>query len=231
MSYPVVSLLMPTRSRTKMMQETVATYLEKATVPDHVEVIVRVHEDDLETVEWASKRDKRIRVVIGDTEKGYGSMDHFCNCMAAVSNGNWLWPAADDHQMLSQGWDEVLAQWPVDPRRTPMLLTAKVANWPDGRIPVMSRGLYSVLGHMGHTQFADCYMDSLTHFAGIKHVSGLEVRDVGLGDVVPRRVMEGWAIYKGVENCWCFEMDKKKLGAVLGKSLGNWTPEQAPALP
>lgn len=232
MSTPIVSVLMPTRGRVDTMQETVASYFEKATAPAQVEMLVRVHEDDAETRAWMDSRDKSIRVVMGDTERGYGSCDHFLNCLAAVSNGDWLWPCADDHRMLTQGWDEVLRQRLPEPRKTPMLLTAKVANWPNGRVPVMSRGLYRALGHMGLTGFADCYVDSLTHFAGLQEISGIEVQDKVLPPVCDRQTMEHWAIYKSAETAHCFEMDKKKLGVVLGKPIKvSWTPLDAPERP
>jgi hypothetical protein len=232
MSVPLVSMMWATRFRVECLRDTIEGFLRKARDQTRVELIVRVHEDDPATMEWAAKRDKqRIRVVIGDTEEGYGSADHFINSMAAVANGDWLWAGSDDHKCVSGDWDEVLARACKDPRRELHLLTAKVNNWPNGRIPIMSRGLYTVLGHMGHTGMADCYVDSLSHFAGIQRPSGLEVRDQGLGDVVPRRVMDSWRRYKGEDNCWRFEQDKRKLEAVLGRKLGPWTPKLAPELP
>ena len=228
---PICSILIPTRLRSSILQETLDSYLNNAASPDRVEVIVRVHDDDPETLEWAKTRNKKIRVVIGDTEDSYGSTFKFINCIAAVSNGDWLWPAADDHRCLSRDWDNVLAGWLPEPRKACVLLTAKVVNWPNGRIPIMSRGLYRVLGHYGLTGFADTYLDSLTHFAGIQVTSGLEVRDMILPPMVPRDVMTWWKQYKGEENAHCFNVDKKKLGAILGKDLGDWTTSSAPELP
>ena len=228
---PLVSVLIPTRGRVAALQRTLASFWERALDPTRVEMIVRAHEEDEETRAWALGRDKRVRVVIGDTEKGYGSTDHYINCLAAVSNGDWLWPCADDHSVQTTHWDEVLAKRLREPRRAHALLTAKVVNWPDGRIPIVSRGFYRLLGHMGHTGFADCYLDSLAHFAGITEVSGLEVRDEGLPPTGDRATMENWAVYRGDENCWCFEQDKQKVGAVLKRKMAAWTPREAPERP
>jgi hypothetical protein len=223
--------MIPTRLRAAVLQETIDSYLSRADNTDRIEVIVRVHDDDPETLEWVKTRDKKIRVIIGDTEDSYGSTFKFINCMAAVSNGDWLWPGADDHRLLSQDWDKVLAGWLPEPRKTCLLLTAKVVNWPNGRIPIMSRGLYRVLGHYGLTGFADTYLDSLTHFAGLQVSSGLEVQDKNIAPMVPKEVMKWWTQYKGDENAHCFNVDKIKLGAVLGRDLGNWTTSNAPELP
>jgi hypothetical protein len=214
------------------VEETVASFLDRAQAPERVEVVVRVHEDDPETMEWALQRrdKKRIRLLVGDTELGYGSVDHFVNGLAAVCNGDWLWPGADDHKMQTSGWDECLRTALRAPRQELLLAVARVNNWPNGKVPILSRGLYTVLGCIGRTQFADTYVDSLTHFAGLQRRIPVEVRDDGLagGD---RNALAGWAIYKGPENCWAFEQDKRKLGAVLGRSLGGWTPAEAPATP
>jgi hypothetical protein len=99
----------------------------------------------------------------------------------------------------------------------------------------MSRGLYRTLGHFGHTCFADCYIDSLTHFAQLQVASGLEVRDEGLpppGDRTHETWMVNWANYRSAETAWCFDADKKKLGAVMGKPITvKWTPLDAPERP
>lgn len=235
MSKPICSVMMPTCRRLQSMLRTVASFLELAKDPGRVEIIVRVHQDDPETMAWALGKPNGVRVVMGDTEEGYGSIDKFINCMAAVSNGDWLWPAGDDHTMLSKDWDEVLARRLERPREELLLYMAKVMNWPNGKVPVMSRGLYRALGHCGHTGFCDCYVDSLTHFAKLQEYSGLEVRDEGLPPPADRSCptwMANWAIYRGEENAHCFEMDKRKLGAVMGKPITvKWTPREAPEFP
>lgn len=235
MSKPLVSVMVPTRSRLKTMLNTISRFRELAKDPSRVEIIVRVHQDDPETLEWALGKHDGVRVVIGDTEEGYGSMDKFINCMATVSNGDWLWPGGDDHTLLSQDWDEVLAKRLARPREELLLFLGKVINWPNGRVPVMSRGLYRALGHFGHTCFCDCYIDSLTHFAGLQEWSGLEVRDEGLpppGDRSCPTWMGHWAVYRSAETAHCFEMDKRKLSCLMGKPITvKWTPLDAPEFP
>lgn len=229
---PLVSVLIPTRGRTGSMLEAVASFWDMAENPEQVEVIVRVHEDDPGTVAWALDHKSRVRVVIGDSERGYGSMDHFANCMAAVSNGDWLFGASDDFRMLTRGWDRLVREALKDPRREMKLLTAKVVSWPESRIGIMSRGLYRAIGHLGMTEYADCYVDSLTHFAGVQEKVAIEMSETGLLPPVPRDRLKTWAEYRSAETAWCFDLDKRKLGAALGREITEkWTPLQAPEKP
>lgn len=229
---PLCSVLIPTRGRVAKLEETIGALLGMAKEPDRIEVIVRVHDDDPETLEWSKHRDMKIRVVIGDTEEGYGSVGHFVNCMAAVSNGDWLLPLSDEFKMLTQDWDALLGGWLKEPRKELLLLTAKVVSWPNSRIGIMSRGLYMAIGHMGVTEYADCYVDSLTHFAGLQARCDIRFQEGALGPVLPRDRAKTWAEYRSEWVAHYFNVDKIKLGAVMGKPITvKWTPLDAPGSP
>lgn len=230
---PVCSVLIPTRGRPQVLLATIDSFLRTATEPERIEVILRVHDDDEETRSLLSRKLlNHVRVVIGDSEDGYGSTDKFINCLAAVANGDWLFPAADEFTMLTSGWDNLIRMRLSEPRREPWLLTAKVVQWPQSRIAIMSRGLYHALGHMGRTGYADCYIDSLTHFAGIQEPVGIELSEGGLPPPVPRDRLKDWAVYRSEETAWQFNVDKLKLGAVLKRPIREkWTPLNAPEQP
>lgn len=232
MSAPVVSVLIPTRGRVARLEKTLAALWAKATDPTRVEIIVHVHEDDPETRAWAERRDKRVRMVMSDTAGGYGSVYKYINALASVSDGDWLMTMSDEYTILTEGWESILHKRLAQPRKECLLLTAKVTAWPDSRSAIMSRGLYHAIGHMGMTEYGDCYIDSLTHFAELQEKSGIEYEEGAMGAVCPRNRMKTWGEYRSRAVADCFEMDKKKLGAVLGKSITvNWTPLDAPEKP
>ncbi len=230
---PLVSVLIATRGRVASLNKTIASFLEMAQAPDGVEILVRVHEDDPETRAWAEGRDKRIRVVMGDTEQGYGSVYKFYNCLAAASNGDWLFPSADEFTMMTQGWDEMVRPQLQCPRKECRCLTAKIVGWPQSRIQIVSRGLYRAVGHLGMTEFGDSYLDSLTHFAELQVPVPIELQEGRQMPVLPRDRQRTWSQdYKSQETADCFIMDKIKLGAVLGKPITvKWTPLDAPDSP
>jgi len=231
---PLCSLLIPTRGRPESLQGAIDSFLGKASEPHRVEVVVRVHEDDVPTSWWTGSRDKRIRVVMGDSAEGYGSMDKFLNCIAAVAEGDWLFGVADDFRMLTQDWDRIIEARLKHPRQELRVLTAKVVGWPNSRIAIMSRGLYHAVGHMGRTEYADSYMDSLTHFAGLQEAVPILMEHFqgGLPPPVPRDRAKTWAVYRSHETAHDFRVDKTKLGAVIGRPITEkWTPLNAPEAP
>lgn len=228
---PICSVLMPTRNRPELLQDSIDSFLQLAFHPQQVEIIVRVHDDDYGTLAWAGRRDRKVRVVIGDTEQGYGSLHKFMNCVAAMSDGDWLWPAGDDSRMLTAGWDRLLREHTLMPRETCTVLLPTVTNFPGRRYLVLSRGFYRALGHMGLTPHCDCYIDSLSHFAGVQEHIDIELEDMRPPYVSERDVPKTWAEYRSKESAHCFDVDKRKLGAVLGKNLGTWTTSDAPAVP
>jgi len=228
------SVLVPTRGRPGQALECAESFLTTATDASRVEVIVRAHWEDEETLAGlraAQHSGARVRVLAGDTEDGYASMDHFVNSMAAVANGDWLWPSADDMRCRAPGWDGVLAALCEDPVGECVMAVPRVVNMMSRTITVMSRGFYEALGHMGRTACADCYVDSLAHFAGIKRPLAVDVEDSKLAWIGDRELMRSWDRYRSEEGARLFRLDKRKLGAVLGKQLGGWTPLEASPRP
>lgn len=226
---PVCSLLIPSRNRVEALQATIASFLSMAAEPARIEVIVRLHDDDSASLAWALKRDKTVRVVVGDTEDGYGSSDKFLNCIAAVSNGDWLIGLADNVTMLTKGWDALLMDRLPEPRKECLLLTARVLELPTNRIPIMSRGLYDVVGDRGHTEHADSYVDALAGLAGIREPIEIVLSKPGAPNVCARDRVKTWAQFRGPEVAHQFAVDKLKLAAVLGRPIADpWTPSDFP---
>lgn len=226
---PICSILLPTRNRPQQLQETIASFLDLAKWPERVEILVRIHENDSDTRYWALGN-KRARVITGDDEDGYGSVYKFNNCLAAMSNGEWIWCGTDDAVMLTPHWDLILASHLPFPAEGCLLLTPTIVNIPERRIPVLSRGLYRVLGHVGLSPHCDCYLDALANFAGIRRTVEIRLKDHQSPDVAVRNVKQTWDQYRSEESAFCFTLDKLKIKAVIGKDLGQWTPKLAPEL-
>ncbi len=228
---PTCSVLIPSRLRPELLQKTIDSFLGNAANPDNVEILVRLHDNDEKSLEWAKTRDKRVRVVIGDTEDGYGSLYKFINSLAAMSNGKWLWVSSDDMHVLTKGWENVLMNSLSSPEKTCVLLTPRIRSFPDWRVPILSRALYEVIGGIAKSPHEDCYIDSLANMAGIRFVTPIELEIKQQEYCVPRDVKKTWGIYRSAEVAHKFNVDKIKLGAVLGKTLGSWSTSNAPEIP
>lgn len=223
---PICSILIPSRNRPQALQAAIDSFLATAADPSQVEIIVRVHDDDEATLEWAKNRAKGIRVIVGDTDDGYGSLSEFVNCMAAVSKGDWIWPAADDDRVRTQGWDRILAQRLTDPRHTCLLLDSSVEG---SRLCLMSRGWYRAIGYYGMTEHGDTYAHNLARTAGMQETVAIDFPNLHMRVVAARDRPRTWAEFRGEEIARCFNMDKLKLGAVLGRPITDtWTTSMAP---
>ena len=102
---------------------------------------------------------------------------------------------------------------------------ANMRQNPNWRVPILSRGLYHAIGHCGLTPRCDGYIDKLSGMAGISKRIAIETDMVQLScGVAPNDGDENDRVTKSDYNVRRFDIDKIKLGAVLGRKLapGNF---------
>lgn len=227
MNTPLCSILIPTRGRVASLNTAIDSFLNTADNPGNVEAVVRVHDDDLATLNWWNRpHRKQVRIIIGDTGDGYGSMHEFVASLCAASRGAWLWPCSDDWRCLTQGWDTRLAARCSEPMHTPLVLSSTV---PGRRLCLISRALYYALGHIGLTEHQDTYLFAMADLAAIHETIDIDIHDTGLPEVGPRDRPKTWEQFRSAETARRFNMDKLKLAAVLGRPItGTWTTSDAP---
>lgn len=113
-----VSVLLPTRKRTRMVEHSVASVLSLATDPSQIEIAVAYDDDDEESHNYfSSDRWKTFVGSRGGTQIafqcpnwGYSDLHNYYNLMAERSRGRWLLVWNDDAVMLTPGWDQQLKE-------------------------------------------------------------------------------------------------------------------------
>lgn len=113
-----VSVLLPTRKRTKMVEHSVASVLELATNPDQIEIAIAYDDDDEESHRYFTSDQWQMfvksrggtQVVFQCPKWGYGELHNYYNLMAQRTQGQWLLAWNDDAVMLSPGWDQQLRE-------------------------------------------------------------------------------------------------------------------------
>lgn len=142
------------------MHQAIESVLDTAIDHEMLEVIVRLDDDDVESIQ-AIKPIDRVTWIVGDREDGYASMARFWNEMARLACGAWLLPFNDDARMLKEGWDLALDQFdftkpcrvaPIDNTRSRDLWIA---------FPILPRAIYHKWGYI--TQY--CGIDTWNHHA------------------------------------------------------------------
>ena len=111
MSYKkLISILIPTRKRTKLLEECLDSLNYKTKDESLVEILIKIDTDDQETINFISqyKPTSRIEIkeLITDRKNGYGSLDEHMNNLSLISEAEFLLGFNDDVEMLTEGWEQ-----------------------------------------------------------------------------------------------------------------------------
>jgi hypothetical protein len=91
---------------------------------------------------------------------GYAYMDEYCNRLAQEATGDWLLNWNDDAYMETTNLEELVAD--LDPDKPTVVLFGG-----DTRFPMISRGLYKLLGHFAGGPSVDSYIHAIGVHANI----------------------------------------------------------------
>lgn len=133
----VVSFLIPTRGRLSMLLDVIKSIREKASSDVDVEILVRIDDDDQETL--AGRQLIQAEAIIGPRWCGYESVTMFINDMANKSRGDWIIPWNDDAFVVTDQWDKFL------PSANDLKIVWLHASY-EWAFPVISRKLLEIWG-------------------------------------------------------------------------------------
>ncbi len=178
----IISLLIPTRNRIKSLRRLFDSIRETCNSTDNLEVLLRIDEDDIETIRFIEEYSKNskllIRTVIGKRGKGYVDMHKKINELCQISNGKFLCILADDVQFMTKNWDEkMLATY--NSMYSDNIFWIRTSHMEEGNpwamFFVITRDWYNVTGHFG-----TCYRQD-TEF---NYVAKYVAREIFIKDIV-----------------------------------------------
>lgn len=133
----IVSFLIPTRGRLQALIDGIQSIRELASPDVQVEILVRIDEDDYETL---AGRDRIPgEVIVGHRWCGYQCLDIFYNELATKSHGDWLICWSDDTFIKTHNWDRLLPS--ADSAQVIWLHSPTSWTW---AFPAISRKLYEL---------------------------------------------------------------------------------------
>ena len=132
-----ISFLIPTRGRLQMLIDAIKSIREKASPDVQLEILVRVDEDDHETL--AGRDCIQGTIIVGPRWCGYESVPIFVNDLATKCHGDWIIPWNDDAFMVTAQWDKLL------PTADGIQVIWFLASY-EWAFPVISRKLYDLWG-------------------------------------------------------------------------------------
>ena len=118
MDQPLVSVLLPTRQRIKLVEKSIASVLELATAPAQIEIAIAYDDNDHESIEYFNSQSWKTFVESHGSSQlsiccppwGYDGLHHYYNLLAEKTQGQWLLAWNDDAAMLTPGWDQQLQE-------------------------------------------------------------------------------------------------------------------------
>jgi glycosyltransferase involved in cell wall biosynthesis len=106
----LISILIPTRKRIKLLKECLDSFNNQTQDKSLVEILLKIDTDDLETIEFINQykltSSIEIKDIITDRKNGYGSLDEHMNHLSSFSEAEFLLGMNDDIEMLTEGWEQ-----------------------------------------------------------------------------------------------------------------------------
>lgn len=100
--------MIPTRNRVSLLKECLDSLNTKTSDPSLVELLVKVDDDDSETLKFINTYSSTLplRIVTSPRKNGYGSLHEHYDSLAKISESEFLMVFNDDIEMMTQGWEQ-----------------------------------------------------------------------------------------------------------------------------
>jgi hypothetical protein len=171
MSQILVSVLLPTRQRTKMVESSVRSLLKSCADPSRIEIVVAYDNDDHESRKYfTSKSWTDLMQDLGSSYHimscepwGYANLNKYYNVMAKSSRGKWLLIWNDDALMNSAGWDQQIHEHQDFVGMLHMTTTNFKSNLT--LFPLIPRKWLELFGEISPQQITDSWIQDICHEA------------------------------------------------------------------
>ena len=161
-----ISILLPTRERSKKFNRMLNTLINTCNDISRIEILLLIDEDDKETNLYKQiLRDKiyeklNIKIIIKDL-KTHAIRNNF---LAKMCNGEIIFPINDDMIFVSKKWDEVIdKEFSKNVQNRPFCLWIKSNvkyRYLHCDYPIINREWYNRLGYVGSENFNFWYLDT-----------------------------------------------------------------------
>jgi hypothetical protein len=171
-----ISVLLPTRKRTKSVEKSVRSLLDLATDPTRIQIAIAYDNDDFESHKYFTGSEWKAFIesygaghgVFECEPWGYEYLEKYYNLMAVHTSSDWLLVWNDDVVMLSQGWDQALWEIKDFIGMVHMDCNTKI-RWPvpgSTLFPIVPRAWVDFFGCITGGPCLDSWIAEICHSAG-----------------------------------------------------------------
>ena len=171
MTKPKISILLPTRKRTEAVIKSVGSLLANAKNPADIEILIAYDDDDNESREFFSTTwhpflaQAGAQTKVFETERfGYLRLYKYVNFLAEQATGDWIMFWNDDALMLTENWDEFIAQ--EDGWFGLLRMPCVTMNHPFALFPIVPREWVDFFGMVSPVNHSDWWIYNVTVPAG-----------------------------------------------------------------
>lgn len=103
----LIGVMIPTRKRVQLLKECLDSFNKKTFNKSLVELLLKIDNDDIETIEFIKnyKSEIDLKIIVNDRKNGYGSLHEHYNSLAQISESEFLMVFNDDIEMLTDRWE------------------------------------------------------------------------------------------------------------------------------
>jgi hypothetical protein len=178
---PLISVMLPTRKRTNLLEKSLTSLLSLANRPQLIELALAYDDDDAESREYFGSRAWSDLLAkygcqgfsLQCQRWGYRDLHQYLNELAPRTQGQWLFFWGDDAVMQTQGWDDHVAA-NKDHRG---LLHITTSNFPMqcSILPLFHRSWLDLFGCVSPVNPADSWISNIATRAGARKVIPVSV--------------------------------------------------------
>jgi glycosyltransferase involved in cell wall biosynthesis len=167
-----ISVLLPTRGRTKALQSSLLSLAKLCKQPSGIEILLAFDDDDEDSYQWFCDNiaDELTELGVeytcyGFERLGYIRLNEYINHLAENARGRWLFFWGDDAIMESQDWDQRITE--VTDFRVLRIPTHNLH--PYAIFPIVPREWYQLFGYMSAHQLTDSWVSQIAYIMDIMH--------------------------------------------------------------
>ena len=174
-----IAALIPTRGRTKPLETSIKSLIERARYPDTIQILIAFDNDDTKTIKyfqgairpWMDDNNVNYTVLSMD-RMGYQNLNLYYNKLAEYTDSDWFMGWGDDSIMETLGWDTKIAE---HDGKFKLLKVHTHNEHPYSIFPIIPRAWYELRKIFSTHQMPDAELSQMAYMLDIMEIIDVSV--------------------------------------------------------
>lgn len=166
-----IAVLLPTRGRTNTLINSVISLINRAVIPEKIQLLFGVDNDDQVGLAYLKDTlepyliEKNVNYIVVSFEPmGYERLNEYVNSLANYASADWLFFWNDDAIMDSVGWDKIIADYTGQFK----LLAVHTHNdHPYSIFPIVPSTWFNLFGYLSPHHLSDTWLSQQAYMLDI----------------------------------------------------------------